>query len=237
MYISLSTISNIVFGVFILLVLAAFVYYLKLQQQVSGKIIAEFFSGTGHREFLMCRKKRELLLDNTGAEIPEEDVLKMSPEQIKASQMVVEIEISSADRKRHPELTQAVYYTRRDCVDDCRWPIGSPIPIRVMARICSWEAASAEPLDPRELHMKLPITSSAGFASGIRENDLLLQGGAMVESMQHFFEDVNAKFASIAKGSLSKKDMNIWAIILIVLVLAAIAVAAMILIKLQKVGI
>lgn len=177
-----------------------------------------------------------MLLDETGNEIPPEIAIKMTQEQLKCAQLVVEMEVPAADRKKYPELSQTVYYTRRDCVDDCKWPIGSPIPITVPARICSWETASAEPLDPREEHRKLPITSSAGFAAGVREHDLLLQGGAMIESMQHFFEDVNNKFANIAKGTLNKNYINIIAIVLGILVVISVVVGIMVMLKLQNAG-
>lgn len=207
-----------------------------MQNEVSGKIICEFWSGSGHRRFLMCKKKREMLLDETGSEILPEVAISMSKEDLKCAQLVVEMEVSPSDRKKYPELSQSIYYTRRDCVDDCKWPIGSPIPITVPARICSWEAASSEPLDPREEHRKLPITTSAGFAAGVREHDLLLQGGAMIESMQHFFEDVNNKFANIAKGSLNKNHINIIAIVLGILIVISLIVGVMVMLKLQNAG-
>jgi hypothetical protein len=229
--------SNIIFGLFCGGVCLAFGYYVRLQNAVSGHIICEYWGSSGHRRFILCKIKREILIDQAGVEIPEEEAAKLTPDQKKCAQVVAELEISSKDKKKYPELAQATYYTRRDIVDDCSWPIGSPIPIHVPARICSWEVGSSEPIDPREEHRKLPITSSPGFASGVREHDMLLQGGAMIESMQHFFEDVNNKFSQIAKGALNKNYINIIAIILGILVLVSVGASIFIIMKLQGLGI
>jgi hypothetical protein len=235
-FITTSQLANILFGIFVGAVLLLFLYYIRLQGKVRGSILAEFWSSTGDRDYVLCKKKREMLIDQSGVEITKGSD-ELTEDEKNTSQLVVEIEVPKKHIKWHPEMAQVGYFTRRDCVDRCLYPIHSPLPIRVPASICSWEIGSSEPIDPRELHKKLPITSSAGFSAGIREHDILMQAGMMVESMQNFMEESAKKMASVAKGALSKNFMMTVAIILGLLIMVAIGASVFVVMKLQGLGI
>lgn len=238
MYISASMISNIVFGLFLAVIVGLFFYYVGLLRSVSGHIIAEFWSGTGERTYVLCKKKREMLIDEAGIEAKPDKDEKGNDIPIDMnngkSQLVVEIEVPKKHIKMYPEMAHVGYYTRRDCVDKCSWPIG--FAVHVPASICAWEIGSSEPLDPRALHSNLPITSSAGFASGIREHDILMQAGMMVDSMQSFMSDTAAKISQFAKGTKNTGTI-IGLIVLGILVVASIAISFMVYSKLSGLGV
>jgi hypothetical protein len=237
-FLSWANLSNLTFGIFCAVVILLFVYYMKLWGQVGGiNLVCEFWSSAGNRKYIVGYVAKEMLIDKTGLPLTKEQEAALTDDEKKQAQIVAEIGFTDKVIKKNPELKQTVYYTRRGLVDSARWPIGQQlIPITVPARICSWSMGCSEPIDPSEEHKKLPITSSPGFASGVRDHDSLMQTGMMLESFQNFMADMAAKMQAYAKGGKSK-GMLIGLIVVGVLVVAAIAISVMVLSKLQAIGV
>ena len=211
--ISTSIFGYIVFGVIFILIFFPVIYRENLYRVMKGKILGEFWDSKGDREYIACKVIKEMLID----ELDENGV-----PVVGKSQIVAEIEPPKSHKKLYPSLKN--YVTRRDCVDTTQYPnkpfLWSALSIKV--KICSWQVGCIEPIDPRVEHQSLPITSSSGFMSGVREHDALDQLGMMMESMQGFMEDTAKKIAQLSKGANNKILLIILAIVGLISVIGAI---------------